>query len=271
MLKMALLDYAINEKCYRVDGGRGICPLFSSPSRGIWQLKSPHPPEFAIEGQKNANARVHLCRWPEEKGHNIDSIYLKLWERNHCNHRDYQNLARNGAESFDANSKLIKSMARDQKRDQPALVFYSLFGNDVCTCEADLHNMTTPEEMYKNVMETLRSLDKRLPNGSHVILLSLVDGRFIYETVHNHIHPVGELRGDLTYENVFNFLNCLQISPCFGWLNSNETIRNETSERAAQLSEVLKFVAKTTKFENFDVTFLNLSLEELIEVNIEMF
>ena len=36
MLKMALLDCAIN----------------SSPPRGIWQLKSPHPREFAIQGKK---------------------------------------------------------------------------------------------------------------------------------------------------------------------------------------------------------------------------
>ena len=52
MLKMALFDCAINEKCCSVDGGRGICPLFSSPPRGIWQLKSPHPREFAIQGKK---------------------------------------------------------------------------------------------------------------------------------------------------------------------------------------------------------------------------
>ena len=57
MLKTALFDCAINKKCCSVDGGRGICPLFSSPPRGIWQLKSPHPREFAIQGQKNANAR----------------------------------------------------------------------------------------------------------------------------------------------------------------------------------------------------------------------
>ena len=31
-------------------------PFFSSPPRGIWQLKSPHPREFAIQGKKNANA-----------------------------------------------------------------------------------------------------------------------------------------------------------------------------------------------------------------------
>ena len=54
---MALLDCAINKKCCTVDGGRGICPLFSSPPRGICQLKSPHPREFAIQGKKNANSR----------------------------------------------------------------------------------------------------------------------------------------------------------------------------------------------------------------------
>ena len=58
MLKMALFDCAINEKCCSVDGGRGICPLFSSPPRGIWQLKSPNPRrKFAIQGKKNADAR----------------------------------------------------------------------------------------------------------------------------------------------------------------------------------------------------------------------
>ena len=52
MLKTALFDCAINEKCCSVDGGRGIRPLFLSPPWG-----SPHPREFAIQGKKNANAR----------------------------------------------------------------------------------------------------------------------------------------------------------------------------------------------------------------------
>ena len=56
MLKTALFDCAIIEKCCSVDGGRGVCPLFSSLPREIWQLKSPHPREFAIQGKKNANA-----------------------------------------------------------------------------------------------------------------------------------------------------------------------------------------------------------------------
>ena len=57
MLKMALFDCAITMKNVGVlteDGGIG--PLFSSPPRGIWQLKSTHPWEFAIQGKKNANA-----------------------------------------------------------------------------------------------------------------------------------------------------------------------------------------------------------------------
>ena len=54
MLRMALLDCAINGKRCSVDGGRDICPLFSSPPLGIWQIKSPHPREFAIQG-KNKN------------------------------------------------------------------------------------------------------------------------------------------------------------------------------------------------------------------------
>ena len=35
-----------------VDGGRRICPLFSSPTQGIRQLKSPHPQEFTVQGKK---------------------------------------------------------------------------------------------------------------------------------------------------------------------------------------------------------------------------
>ena len=56
MLKMELFDCAINEKCCSADGGRGICPFLSSPPRGVWQLKSPHPWEFAIQCKKTANA-----------------------------------------------------------------------------------------------------------------------------------------------------------------------------------------------------------------------
>ena len=80
---MALLDCAITEKCCRVDGGRNICSLFSSAPRGIWQLKSPHPREFAIQGKKNANTRGSAR---EELGamhkHNVVVCSRTGWDKN---------------------------------------------------------------------------------------------------------------------------------------------------------------------------------------------
>ena len=55
-----------------------------------------------------------------------DSIYLRLRERNRCNHRDYHNLARNGANSSDT-LYYMKAMGR-KARDLPAIIFYSLIG-----------------------------------------------------------------------------------------------------------------------------------------------
>ena len=52
MLKMALFNPANNEKYCTADRLLSICHLFSFPPRGIWQLKSPHPREFAIQGRK---------------------------------------------------------------------------------------------------------------------------------------------------------------------------------------------------------------------------
>ena len=63
MLKMALFDCAINEKCCSADRGQGICRLFSSPPRGISQLKSPHPQEFAVQGKKMLMPRGQPGGW----------------------------------------------------------------------------------------------------------------------------------------------------------------------------------------------------------------
>ena len=46
MLKMALFDCAINEKCYSVDAGRGICPLFYIPTPG--DLTAQESPPLGI-------------------------------------------------------------------------------------------------------------------------------------------------------------------------------------------------------------------------------
>ena len=57
MLKTALFDYAINEKCCSIYGGRGICPLFSSPPRGFDSSRVPTPENLPSKAKKNANAR----------------------------------------------------------------------------------------------------------------------------------------------------------------------------------------------------------------------
>ena len=52
MLKMALFDRAINEKCCIVDGGRGICPLFSSPPGVFDSSRVPTPGNLPSKAKK---------------------------------------------------------------------------------------------------------------------------------------------------------------------------------------------------------------------------
>ena len=51
MFKTALFDCAINEKCWCWRRTR-LCPLFSSPPRGIWQLNSSHPRPLPFKAKK---------------------------------------------------------------------------------------------------------------------------------------------------------------------------------------------------------------------------
>ncbi|XP_064025799.1 acyloxyacyl hydrolase isoform X2 [Pogoniulus pusillus] len=223
-----------------------------------------------------------------------DSLYLRLRRRNRCNHRDLQNISQNalkcgtqvrGNRSLDlalllsaSTHKgyrggssgnllyLIKSLARHQLLDNPAIVIYATIGNDVCNGERDtLAHMTRPKEMLSNVLQALRYLDSRLPSGSHLILTGLVDGRFLWDHLHDRYHPLGQLNRDVTYSQVYSFLDCLQVSPCSGWLTANETLRNLTSERALQLSSVLEEIARSEKFTNFDVFYMDFPLKQTAE------
>ena len=63
MPKTALFDCAINEKCYSVDEGRGICLFFRPHLGGFDSSRVPTPREFAIQGQKIANARGSPRGW----------------------------------------------------------------------------------------------------------------------------------------------------------------------------------------------------------------
>jgi len=75
-----------------------------------------------------------------------------------------------------------------------------------------------------------------------LLVLGLVDGRILYDSMWNLTHPI-----NATYENFYNFLNCLHISPCFGWMNSDEATRNLTTEKAMELNAVyVKLIATNT-------------------------
>nr|XP_040147781.1 acyloxyacyl hydrolase isoform X3 [Ictidomys tridecemlineatus] len=216
------------------------------------------PPEWLTASQMSVNSFFSLpmaitneLDWPQRSGVTgfLDStsrieeksIYLHLRRRNHCNHRDYQNISRNGASSHNL-EEFIKSLSRNQLLDHPAIVIYAMIGNDVCNGTPDhprslpvwqtdpVPRMTTPEKLYSNVMQTLKYLNSHLPNGSHVILYGLPDGTFLWDNLHNRYHPLGQLNKDVTYAQLYSFLGCLQVSPCSGWLTSNKTLRTLTSE-----------------------------------------
>ncbi len=181
----------------------------------------------------------------------VDSSYLRMRAINRCNHRDFQNIAVNGARSSAMANDIVKSFARHAKFDNPVFLTLALVGNDVCNGHPGMSHMTTPEEFYANNLKTLQYLDTILPSGSVVMAIGLVDGRVLYNSLHDRIHPIGSLHNDVTYAQMYNYLNCLQITPCFGWLNSNETWRNRTTERAMELNAALEALVKNVTFQNF--------------------
>ncbi|KAG8572519.1 hypothetical protein GDO81_012071 [Engystomops pustulosus] len=192
------------------------------------------------------------------------SLYLRLRDWNRCNHRDYQNIARNGGSSRNL-EHFLKSMTRDQQLDKPAVVFYAMIGNDVCNESPDtLNHMTTPEDMRAYVMNELKYLDMNLPKGSHVILMSLADGRSLWNNLHDRYHPLGQLNKDITYEQFYGFLTCMKSNPCEGWMTKNETLRNLTTERAEQLSNVLQEISTSAKFNNFGLGYFENLYQKVI-------
>lgn len=76
----------------------------------------------------------------------LPSLAARLRLRNRCNHRDFQNIGVNGARVTGILPS-IASAARSAALDHPALVVFSLIGNDVCNGHADtIAHMTTPAE-----------------------------------------------------------------------------------------------------------------------------
>ncbi|CAF5194759.1 unnamed protein product, partial [Rotaria magnacalcarata] len=169
-----------------------------------------------------------------------------------------------------ANSKSIldiaKTLTRDQQNDVPLLVIYSLVGNDVCNGHNDtIAHMTTYEEMYNRTLTGLAYLDTVLPIGSHVLTIGLANGSILYDLLHDRVHPLGRVGPPITYSKVYSYLECLEISPCNGWLSSNDTLRAFTSERAVNLSIAVHDATNTYSPKNFDSGYLDFPFDQAIQ------
>lgn len=201
--------------------------------------------------------------WPNIEGP-TRSLYSRLFDLDHCNHRDYQNIAVNGANSRSI-LDIAKSLTRDQQNDVPLLVFYSLVGNDVCNGHQDtIAHMTTVDQIFNNTMNGLAYLDTVLPKGSHVLTTGLANGSLLYYLLHDRIHPLGRVGPPITYEQVYSYLTCLQISPCNGWLSSNASLRDFTTQRAVDLSVAIHNATFTYQPKNFDVAYLDFPFDQAI-------
>jgi acyloxyacyl hydrolase len=197
----------------------------------------------------------------------VQSLASRMRERNLCNHRDYQNVGVNGAR-MNAALGLANSMSRDANLDHPALVLLSLIGNDVCNGHPGSSHMTTPADFEANARKVLARLDQKLPTGSHVLAIGLVDGRVLWDSMHALTHPTGAI-----YKDVYGMLSCEGANPCWGWLNSNETWRNFTTTRAQQLNAVYAKIAQeeasSPQYKNFKFIYRDVDWRTFIEQYVE--
>lgn len=162
---------------------------------------------------------------------------------------DYQNIGVNGAR-VTSSLQLVDSMARSVKDDNPVLVWFSLIGNDVCNGHPGFDHMTPADEFYTAAVTSLKAIDAKVPPGSHVVALSLFNGELLYDIMHARQHPVGA-----RYEDLYDFMNCLEENPCWGWLNSNATDRRKTTLHSRELNLQYKKIEAEMKFNNFEFIF----------------
>jgi len=90
-----------------------------------------------------------------------------------------------------------------------------------------------------------------------MVVWGLGDGDVLYDLLEHRIHPLF-----VKYTDFYDYLNCLDTSPCWGWMNTNSTIREATTQRAHELNNVYKDIIATTTFNNFDIQFYDLPINE---------
>jgi hypothetical protein len=160
------------------------------------------------------------------------SIYQRLYERNRCNHRQYENIGVNGARTGSMKPPGIITTMKNRTGGLPATIIYALIGNDVCSSRTAVSGMTSPQQFYDNVVASLDWLDEHTAPNSFVNFVGLVNGSVLYNLMNARTHPVG-----VKYSDLYGYLNCLKLSPCAGWMNQNASIRAATTEHAMLLNQ----------------------------------
>ena len=93
-----------------------------------------------------------------------------------------------------------------------------------------LDDVTTPAQAVKGLMDTMAVLNTKVAPGSFVVVVGVADARVMYEGLIEKIHPFGAVRNDVTFLNMYDWLECLDINPCPGWLTHNATVRSITAQ-----------------------------------------
>lgn len=127
--------------------------------------------------------------------------------------------------------KNIQALRRNQTTDHPAFIVFELIGNDVCDPEHSFDAMTPPAVFREKILELWNYIDSVIPAGSHMIIWGVADGKILYNTLKNKLEPIG-----ITYPNFYDYLNCLGVSPCWGYMNTDSNTRDLTADWAASLN-----------------------------------
>jgi hypothetical protein len=68
------------------------------------------------------------------------------------------------------------------------------------------------------------------------------------------------------------FINLLKkLSPCNGWMTTNATVRQMTTDYAMLLSGLIKNVTITHQYKNFDMLYTDLPIDKSKSLKIELY
>jgi acyloxyacyl hydrolase len=147
--------------------------------------------------------------------------------------------------------------------------------------------MTTIPQFTESILQTLDTLETSLPEDSYVVfigsrfsrLFSLILcrsrgwSRALGFAVESHAPDRRDLSSclrlsQLSWNQVFfprKFVLLIRFSPCWVWLNSNETIRNAGSARAAELSAVYpQIIANYSDKYSFQMAYFDFPFAQII-------